>query len=56
MLEVAYLRSGLYRVVQTSDGFEVQTKRTWGNDLGWRKLRCVIERTTAIKLLESYAR
>lgn len=60
--EIAYLRSGFVRVIQTNDErFEVQSQRFWGEGkLGdgspkWKKLYGVYNREKAIKLLESYA-
>ena len=60
--EIAYLRSGFVRVIQTAEErFEVQSQRFWGeHKLGdgspaWKKLYGVYDREKAIKLLESYA-
>jgi len=61
-IEIAYLKSGFVRIIQTHDNrFEVQSKSIRneskiGNGLTyWKKLYGVYDREKAIKLLESYA-
>lgn len=60
-IEIAYLRSGYIRVVQTgANHFEVQARRLrgerkFGTSPFWKKLYGVFDREKAIRLLESYA-
>lgn len=63
MTEIAYLKSGFVRVIQTDESrFEVQTMKLRGEAKAhgtgiatWTKLYGVYDREKAIRLLESYA-